>query len=599
MKRHRTAGRLLRSSTLVFLSLMMPAAAVTPPSADLYVDDDNNTGTEDGSAQRPFNTIQEAVAASGPGDTIHIAAGTYAENVRIQDKAVHLLGGYAGGSAGDYAGGTGGDFGSRAPAANTTHIQGDGTDAVVTLINAGTATLDGLRITGGTGSAEGLPWAAYGGGVYVEGGAPTVAHCLIEGNDSRRADVPSIDDTEGGGVYATDADITIVDSIIRNNTSGRGAGLALFGGSAVVHGNTIERNIGLSDHGGGLEIAAPTAEITHNVIRDNEIGRDLGYGWGGGISFFNAGNTATLAYNVVTGNAAPTAGSGVFIDDGAQAVLMHELIYANACPEIGGAGVYVDGGDGVRSRATLRHVTVADHDCPDTQGGNGLLLDVLSDATVTNTIFWANGGDDFEVAGGSTLSVTYTNAREATPGTGNLSADPLFANPGAGDYHLRSMGGRWDPAAGGGGAWMTDATGSPAIDAGDPASAYTDEPAPNGSRANLGAYGNTAEASKSSTGTGTATEADASVPDDFVLSQNYPNPFNPATTIRYAVPVPGPVTLRVYDLLGRPVATLVDGPQPAGRYAVRFDAAGLPGGLYVYRLEAGTYREARSMLLVK
>jgi hypothetical protein len=89
------------------------------------------------------------------------------------------------------------------------------------------------------------------------------------------------------------------------------------------------------------------------------------------------------------------------------------------------------------------------------------------------------------------------------------------------------------------------------------------------------------------------------VPDDFALDANYPNPFNPATTIRYAVPVSGPVTLRVYDLLGRSVATLIDGPQPAGQHAIRFDAAGLPSGVYVYRFNAGAYREARSMLLVK
>jgi len=77
----------------------------------------------------------------------------------------------------------------------------------------------------------------------------------------------------------------------------------------------------------------------------------------------------------------------------------------------------------------------------------------------------------------------------------------LFAGPDAGDYHVQSTAGRWDPNAGAGsGAWTADAASSPAIDAGNPATAYDREPAPNGGRINLGRYGGTAEASKSGNG---------------------------------------------------------------------------------------------------
>jgi hypothetical protein len=89
-------------------------------------------------------------------------------------------------------------------------------------------------------------------------------------------------------------------------------------------------------------------------------------------------------------------------------------------------------------------------------------------------------------------------SEEAIAGTGNLVADPLFANAAANDYHLRSTVGRFDPLAnGGGGAFVIDAQNSPAIDAADPAADFAAEVLPNGGRANLGAYGNTAEASKS------------------------------------------------------------------------------------------------------
>lgn len=94
-------------------------------------------------------------------------------------------------------------------------------------------------------------------------------------------------------------------------------------------------------------------------------------------------------------------------------------------------------------------------------------------------------------------------------------------------------------------------------------------------------------------------EADASLSQHVVLHPNYPNPFNPSTTIRYAVLAPQHVTLQVYDLLGRPVATLVDGWQAAGRHATSFDATGLSSGVYLYRLEAGFFVETRTMLLVR
>jgi hypothetical protein len=85
----------------------------------------------------------------------------------------------------------------------------------------------------------------------------------------------------------------------------------------------------------------------------------------------------------------------------------------------------------------------------------------------------------------------------------------------------------------------------------------------------------------------------------FVLLPNYPNPFNPATTLTYAVPRQGRVELRVYDLLGRVVATLVDEVQPRGRYRVPFDGTDLASGVYFSRLEFSSRVLTRKMLLVK
>jgi len=90
-----------------------------------------------------------------------------------------------------------------------------------------------------------------------------------------------------------------------------------------------------------------------------------------------------------------------------------------------------------------------------------------------------------------------------------------------------------------------------------------------------------------------------SLPTVYELSQNYPNPFNPVTTIHYALPNPGKVRIIVYNLLGAKVATLVDGPQAAGRHTVRFDALHLGSGAYFYRIEADDFQQTKKMLLLK
>ncbi len=91
----------------------------------------------------------------------------------------------------------------------------------------------------------------------------------------------------------------------------------------------------------------------------------------------------------------------------------------------------------------------------------------------------------------------------------------------------------------------------------------------------------------------------AGIPTSFMLHQNYPNPFNPMTTITYDIPVRANVKLVVYNILGQEVATLVNEVQEPGRYNVKFDASGLPSGVYFYKLEAGKYVDVKKMVLVK
>ena len=109
-----------------------------------------------------------------------------------------------------------------------------------------------------------------------------------------------------------------------------------------------------------------------------------------------------------------------------------------------------------------------------------------------------------------------------------------------------------------------------------------------------------------STGASSTVDKETGVPSSFALAQNYPNPFNPLTIIKYTIAGPGgsglgasKTMLVVYDVLGREVATLVDDMKAAGSYEVRFDASRLASGIYIYRLTAGSFTQAKTMLLVK
>jgi hypothetical protein len=94
-------------------------------------------------------------------------------------------------------------------------------------------------------------------------------------------------------------------------------------------------------------------------------------------------------------------------------------------------------------------------------------------------------------------------------------------------------------------------------------------------------------------------EVNAGLPKTFALEQNYPNPFNPTTVISYQLPVASEVSLKVYDVLGREVMTLVNGRQEAGAYNITLNAANLSSGMYFYRLQAGNFVATKKMMLVK
>ncbi|MCW8810914.1 MAG: T9SS type A sorting domain-containing protein [Ignavibacteriaceae bacterium] len=94
-------------------------------------------------------------------------------------------------------------------------------------------------------------------------------------------------------------------------------------------------------------------------------------------------------------------------------------------------------------------------------------------------------------------------------------------------------------------------------------------------------------------------KVEISAPVEFSLEQNFPNPFNPSTSIQYAISGKQFVSLKIYDLLGSEITTLVNEEKPIGKYEVEFNATGLPSGIYFYKLQAGDFIQTKKMILMK
>ncbi|PLX76005.1 MAG: hypothetical protein C0614_10390, partial [Desulfuromonas sp.] len=469
----------------------------TALSQDFIAVDDNNKGvTQDGTVLYPYASLQSAINAASSGDSIRVAGGIYLESLEIRNKQLHLYGGYTGAESAAYQSGSGGDFTSRNLENSFSRLQGDGSAPVILLVLDQTrgSSIDGFVITDGNrgivlDSDETWPYLSD----------ITITNNLIEYNQS---------DGFGGGLFLSGQRITLKNNLIRNNSAGFGAGLA---GSVInlqMTNNHIIDNQIQNDHGGGMFMTA-TGRIDSNLFQGNDVGTLAGYGWGGGAIIIGrveddngslVNEPVLLSNNTFTGNHAESQGGGIFIDEGAMAVLQNNLVVRNTSGE-GGAGIYVDGAgtsdhSDLRSEATIINCTVADN-ASSGYDGNGLMVQ-YSDVTVTNSLFWGNG-DDFSVVDDEhgvlgTLSVNYSLSDEIFSGMGNVTVDPLFVSSSGGDYHLRSTTGRWNVVTE---TWTQDSVQSPAIDAGDPASDYSLEPLENGGRINMGAYGNTVEASQS------------------------------------------------------------------------------------------------------
>ena len=249
-----------------------------------------------------------------------------------------------------------------------------------------------------------------------------------------------------------------------------GGGMYNGGCSPTVTNCIFDDNYAL--YGGGMSNNSSSPTVTDCDFTDNKA-----LVWGGAVDNYNSSS--------------PTITSCLFIDN---------EVTNDDSDNLGGAGImcysYCD--------ATVVNCTFSQNTAP---YGGGMLSMSNSDPTVTNSILWGNTATinypSYAIDGGSTLSFTYSDVYLSTgveSGTGNKNTDPLFANAGNNDFHLKSAGGRWDPAASDWTDVGDDTTTSLCINTGDPCSVYSNEPTPNGGVINMGFYGNTSKASKTGYG---------------------------------------------------------------------------------------------------
>ncbi|UCG56500.1 MAG: DUF333 domain-containing protein [Phycisphaerales bacterium] len=371
---------------------------------------------------------------------------------------------------------------------NTFHvITGSGTDR--------TAVLDGFTITGGNASGSWsrtqasnertynyeedpspkMPPPLYhteGGGMYNHNGSPTVISCVFTGSRARE---------EGGGICSkSSSNPTITNCTFSGNLAYGGGGL--YGGNGPITSCTFLTNS--ADWGGGMA-NADQPMLTNCVFSGNSAGRD-----GGGM--YNHYSNSIVTNCTFSGNSAGWSGGGIYNHNCSPRITNCVFIRNSAGQE--GGGVH-NRNSNSNTDPTMINCTFATNSAPN---GSALACDSYlheypSNVQVSNCIL-RDGGDEIWNNDDSTIIITYSNIQGGWPGVGNIDADPSFADPNGGDYHLKSQAGRWDPATQ---AWIMDGVTSPCIDAGDPMSPIGHEPFPNGGAVNMGAYGGSPEASKS------------------------------------------------------------------------------------------------------
>jgi hypothetical protein len=396
------------------------------------------------------STIQAALTAAGEGDIITLAPGTYAgpnnTNINFAGKNVMIRSI----NPGD----------PEIVSQTIIDCQGSGRAFVFENGENATTVIQGLTIQNGS-------IADNGGAIYCSYSSPTISNCVFVNNHATGGIVQK----KNGGAIALYNSSPIISNCTFMNNAASGAGGAIScrdGSSPRIANCHIIGNTAGQDGGGLFSWINSVVTLRHTVIADNHAGT-----LGGGLYFYECTaltptdpNVPTIDFVTVANNSAGSYGGGLVLWD---------------------------------SRMTLNNSILWNNTCGESIGEQIALIDDSLDATALAVNYCDVTGLDL----GHLLEPAASPECTLEWGPGNLNADPLFVDAAGGDYHLRSASGHWHPDTR---QWVLDDDGnydpaddqnSPCIDAGDPAVEVTEEYRCHGGIVNQGAYGNTAQASRS------------------------------------------------------------------------------------------------------
>ncbi|MBL7075048.1 DUF1565 domain-containing protein [candidate division KSB1 bacterium] len=351
---------------------------------------------------------------------------------------------------------------------------------------------------------------------------------------------------EGGVLYCSNTNNFVIENLtIRNGAADYGGGIYFMGSNPVLTNVTISGDS--AGWGGGIYCESSYPSFVNVTISENYAR------YGGGIYFISSSPTLT---NVTISEDSARYGAGIYC--------------YSSNPNLTSVTIY---GNSAASR------------------GGGIYCSYNSNPTMINAILWNDSPQEiyfFLVADPNSVTIAYSDVEggEAaiitTNGTvnwldGNIDSDPLFVGGDPFDFHLTEN--------------------SPCIDAGTAFFEWEGDTlvnlpdtAFNGNAPDMGAFESPYIVE---------IEESQIVPNKFVLYQNYPNPFNPITTFKYGLPKPSNVSLKIYNILGQEVTTLVDKHQIAGYHQARWDASGVGSGVYFYKITAGEYSAVKKCIILK
>jgi len=336
-----------------------------------------------------YDYVQAAIDHADDGDMVIVESGTYVENLDFDGKSITV---------------------KSKEGPDVTIIDGNQMGSVITFQSGEGAgsILEGFTITNGVASVK------PGGGISCYFSSPTISYNKIFNNSG----------LYGGGIYCDSSSPMIGSNTISDNLADNGAGLFCLN----LSNPTIENNIIMSNHaginGGGIYCEASSPIIRKNTISVNSA---TASGSGGGI--YCKSSSPTIEYNTIEENQARYGGGGIGCEYGSSPTIMSSHLLSNWA-EISGGGVSC-----FHSSPTIVNNTIMKNSAAG--NGGGISCDASS-PTVTNTILWNNdapSGCEIFVHSGNPI-VTYCDVKGGWQGTGNIDADPLFADFSNEDIHL-------------------------------------------------------------------------------------------------------------------------------------------------------------------